>query len=516
MTSRPPLAELLHLALLLAHHHRHAVSRIQSRPAPQEDRLLLVRRLHPLRFQRLDTFLPVALDQPEHPHAGHLVDAHQHRLAGLPGRGVVPHEVPRHLVEPPPGGDDVVVALELPFQALRHVDTADGRFELLQLLGDALVQVPDRHPQRVAAGVVVEGYGGLVLHRALEVVGRDVVAEHLPRELVAGEQRRAGKADVAGVRQGVAHVQRQRAVLGTVRLVGDDDDVVARGAALAGHDVPVEFLDQREDVRLVLRQQPAQVLSARGPAGVAVVVHHPAAGEGLIDLAVEVVAVGQHQEGEVAAELAMHLAGEQHHRIALAGPLGMPEKRPAGPAAACVRAPPRRPRFTPRNWWLRARIFFGSPEESSKTMKFSTRSMKLRLPHTPFSNRFHIDHAGLLLGQALPFVEVLPAAGDGADLRLLAVAEHHHRVVWKTWGTVVAVVRVVALEGGLQVAMEVLALDEEQRQAVDEADEVRPAAVEVRRVPTARARRGSGCSPASRSPGRGAVPAPARPGRYGR
>ena len=259
-----PRAELLHLALLLAHHHRHAGLAHPVRPAPQEDRLLLVRHSRPLRLQRLDTFLPVALDQPEHPHAGHLVDAHQHRLAGLPGRRVVPHEVPRHLLEPLPGGDDVVVALELPLQALRHVDVA-GRFERLQLLGDALVQIPDRHPQLVAAGVVVEGHGGLVLHRALEVVGRDVVAEHPPRELVAGEQRRAGKADVAGVRQGVAHVQRQRAVLGTVRLVGDDDDVVARGTALAGHDVPVELLDQREDVRLVLRQQPAQVLPARGP-----------------------------------------------------------------------------------------------------------------------------------------------------------------------------------------------------------------------------------------------------------
>ena len=430
-----PLAELLHLALLLAHHHRHAGLAHPVRLAPQEDRLLFVRRLHPLRFQRLDTFLPIALDQPEHPHAGHLVDAHQHRLAGLPGRGVVPHEVPRHLVEPLPGGDDVVVALELPFQALRHVDAADGRFELLQLLGDALVQVPDRHPQRVAAGVVVEGYGGLVLHRALEVVGRDVVAEHPPRELVAGEQRRAGKADVAGVRQGVAHVQGQRAVLGTVRLVGDDDDVVARGIALAGHDVPVELLDQREDVRLALRQQPAQVLSARGPAGVAVVVHHPAAGEGLVDLAVEVVAVGQHQEGEVAAELAMHLAGEQHHRIALAGPLGMPEDaQPALPLLAFAHrrdGPVHAEELVVAGEDLLR--FAGGIVEDDEVLDEVD---EIALAAHALQHRFHIHHAGLLLGQAFPFVEVLPAAGDGADLRLLAVANITTALWWKTWGTV--------------------------------------------------------------------------------
>ena len=94
-------------------------------------------------------------------------------------------------------------------------------------------------------------------------------------------------------------------------------------------------------------------------------------------------------------------------------------------------------------------------------------------------HRFHVDHAGLLFVQALPFVEVLPAAGDGADPRLLAVGEHHHRVVVEEAGDGVAVVRVVVLEGGLQATMDVLAFDEEQRQAVDEADEVRPAAVEV-------------------------------------
>ena len=86
----------------------------------------------------------------------------------------------------------------------------------------------------------------------------------------------------------LAHVERQRPVLGAVRLVGDDDDVVAFRVGGAGVHVPIELLDQREDVRLVLGQQPAQMLAVLRPTGLAIVVHHAAAGEGLVDLVVEI------------------------------------------------------------------------------------------------------------------------------------------------------------------------------------------------------------------------------------
>jgi len=42
-------------------------------------------------------------------------------------------------------------------------------------------------------------------------------------------------------------------------------------------------------------------------------------------LRVQVIAVGEDRKGEVAAQLAMHLAGEEHHGTALARALGMPE-----------------------------------------------------------------------------------------------------------------------------------------------------------------------------------------------
>ena len=220
-----PLAELVHLALFFADHHRHAGLAHPVDLARQIQLLLFIGDRGQLLLQLVDSLVPVESDQVVHPHAGDLVDADQHRLAGFPRGRVVLHEIPRHLVEPLVGGDDVIVALEFPLQPLLDIDVLG--LQLFQLFGDAFVEVADGHAQLVATGVVIERHRGLVLHRPLEVVGRDVFAEHPARDLVVLEQRRAGKADVAGIGQGVTHVERQRAVLGAVRLVGDDDDVVA-------------------------------------------------------------------------------------------------------------------------------------------------------------------------------------------------------------------------------------------------------------------------------------------------
>ena len=66
-------------------------------------------------------------------------------------------------------------------------------------------------------------------------------------------------------------------------------------------DFLIEFLDQRKDVGLVLGKQPAQVPPAEGPAGIAVIIDHAATGKGLVDLRIQIVAIGQDHEGEVPA-----------------------------------------------------------------------------------------------------------------------------------------------------------------------------------------------------------------------
>jgi len=125
--------------------------------------------------------------------------------------------------------------------------------------------------------------------------------------------------------QGISHVQGQGAILGAVGLVGDDYDVVALGVALGGIYSLVELLDEGEDVGFMLGEEAAQVFAAGGTAGLDVVVHHAAAGKSLVELGVQVLAIGEHQEGEGAANLSMHLAGEHDHGIALACALGVPE-----------------------------------------------------------------------------------------------------------------------------------------------------------------------------------------------
>ena len=96
-------------------------------------------------------------------------------------------------------------------------------------------------------------------------------------------------------------------------LVGNHDDVVTLGVAFVGIDVLVEFLDQREDVRLVFGEQPAEMVATGRPAGLLVMVHDPAAGERLVDLRIEVITIGQHKKRKVAAQFAMDFAGEHRH-----------------------------------------------------------------------------------------------------------------------------------------------------------------------------------------------------------
>jgi hypothetical protein len=76
--------------------------------------------------------------------------------------------------------------------------------------------------------LVVDGHRGAVLHRALDVVDADVVAEDRAGVGVGQLDGRAGEADERGVGQRVAHVAREavdEVVLAAVRLVGDHHDV---------------------------------------------------------------------------------------------------------------------------------------------------------------------------------------------------------------------------------------------------------------------------------------------------
>ena len=104
---------------------------------------------------------------------------------------------------------------------------------------------------------------------------------------------------------------------------------------------------------------------------------------------------------------------------------------------------------------------------------------EVRLVADALEERLHIYCARFVLRQALPLLEVFPLAGDRADLRVLAVAEHHHGIVVENVWNGVAVVRIVVFVGGLEILVDILALDKEQRQSVHKPDDVGSPAVEV-------------------------------------
>jgi len=163
-----PLAELVHLALLFAYHHRHLrLAHPGNLPLPILF-FLFISGLSQFGRKRGNPFCPIAGNEVVHLYTGDFVDTHQHGFAGFPGLGIVLHEVSGHLLQPFVGGNDVIVMLELLLKSLGHINVAG--FQLFQLCGNTLVKVSYRNTQLVAARVVIQRHGGFVFYRPLEVV----------------------------------------------------------------------------------------------------------------------------------------------------------------------------------------------------------------------------------------------------------------------------------------------------------------------------------------------------------
>ena len=148
------------------------------------------------------------------------------------------------------------------------------------------------------------------------------------------EQRRAGEADERGVGQSQPHIARESARLRAVGLVGHHNDVVPVAIGFGGPDILVELVDQAENITVVLLEQLLQVF-ARAGTGRAVV-RHAAAHEGLVNLAVQVFAVGHQHKGEVAFNRAAHLFGKESHGVRLAAALCMPDHAKAAEVRVCT------------------------------------------------------------------------------------------------------------------------------------------------------------------------------------
>lgn len=199
------------------------------------------------------------------------------------------------------------------------------------------------------AAFVVDGDGGSVFDCLGDVVDRvDVLAEDFGGVFVGLLDRGACEADEGRVGEGVADVFGEavaglfadfvavfvfdrdlfgfEAILAAVGFVGEDDDVGA--IADLGVDCLVvlwgEFLDGGEDdaAGVDIEQLADGVTIARLLGGLAQEL--AASGEGVEELVVEVVAIGEDDEGGV-IELEDEFAAEEDHREGFAAALGVPD-----------------------------------------------------------------------------------------------------------------------------------------------------------------------------------------------
>src|SRR5438270_13534267 len=87
----------------------------------------------------------------------------------------------------------------------------------------------------------------------------------------------------------------------------------------------MKFLDQRKDGTMIRSQQLFEMFTVLGSYLLFRLRHSPDAGERLVDLVVEIVAVGHNHKGPVARNLAQYLLREEDHREAFTTALRMPE-----------------------------------------------------------------------------------------------------------------------------------------------------------------------------------------------
>ena len=140
--------------------------------------------------------------------------------------------------------------------------------------------------------------------------------------LLALRERRAGEADVAGIREHLPHPRREHAQLRALGFIHQHENLGGFVLELARGQRLVELVNQRgDDVRLAIRHQFHQMPPRFGT------IRRQAAGrEGVAELLVEIDAVGdQHDARRADIKIEHQRLGQHHHRQRLARTLRVPD-----------------------------------------------------------------------------------------------------------------------------------------------------------------------------------------------
>ena len=241
----------------------------------------------------------------------------------------------------------------------------------------------------------------------------------------------------------------------------------------------VELLDQRKDEARVAFQFIDQVVAAgRNKLACFCFSKNATVFEDVADLCVQFVAVGQDHDSGRAGELAANLLRQKHHGIAFAAALGMPEHAQLTVVQLSG--------FVGFDCLVHAEILVVPGQYlcrmSSgmvKEDKVFQQIQEIFLFANAAKHGFQRHAALFLLRQALPFMEELILAAQRTDLGFRSIGEDQESVVVEQMGNGVEIIGVVVGVGILHVHRVLLQFNKQQRNPIDETDNIRAAAVQV-------------------------------------
>ena len=296
---------------------------------------------------------------------------------------------------------------------------------------------------------VVQRYCRTILHCPFEIIHRYVAAEGTLGDVVVGQQRRSGKSDTGRSRKQPHHIIRKDAVLTAVGLVRHDDDVVVGIDRLCVRSV--EFLNQRKDETGIAPQLLLQICPAgRDKLAGLCLAQQAAVLKGVADLGIQLVAVGQNHNGGRTGKLAADLLRQEHHGVALAAALCMPEHTQL--AVVQLAGLIGFDRLVDAEILVVAsknfrRVTTGMVEEN----KVLQQIQEVFLFADATQHGFQCHAALFLLRQTLPLVEELIFTAQSASLGLHAVGDDEKGVVIEQVGNGILIVGVIIGVGVLHI-----------------------------------------------------------------